>query len=61
MNADRKAAILCNDLDNIVHRIEDLPADEGYTKAQTLVEEAREIIEKTRVRRHHADMAERLG
>lgn len=60
MTNDSKAAILMNDLDSMVHRIEELDAHPDYTAALIKVQEARDAIGEARIKTHHAEMAERF-
>jgi hypothetical protein len=43
MNADSQAAIIINDLDSLVHRIEALEAHLGRTDALTSVQQAKRL------------------
>jgi hypothetical protein len=59
MDHDRAAAIIANDLDSLIHRIEALPADERYTKALILVIDARNAVREGRTAVHQDAMARR--
>lgn len=60
-NLDREAAIIANDLDSMVHRIEMLEAHPGYTRALAMILEARDAVKNARSDIHHNKMKERLG
>lgn len=55
MTPDSQAAIITNDLDSLVHRIEALPAHPAYTSALMAVMDARDAI-----RRGQADLHQRV-
>lgn len=61
MNHDREAAIIANDLDSLVHRIESLPPHPSYTEALTAVQQAKQAISEGRVDLHQRDMRERFA
>ena len=55
-NEDSQAAVIFNDLDSLVHRIEALPAHPAYTDALIGVSEARRSIQIGRAALHKASM-----
>ncbi len=59
MNDDSIAAIIVNDLDSLIHRIEALPANQGYTEALTHVVAARNSVIAGRAEIHQTVMRER--
>lgn len=61
MGNDSAAAIIVNDLDSMVFRIEALPAHPSYTDALLLVQNARKAIENGRSDLHQRSMTERFG
>lgn len=56
-NLDRETAIILNDLNSMVHRIEMLQASPRYTNALKLVEKAFLEIEGGRAEIHQREMA----
>lgn len=56
MNHDRKMAIIINDLDSLVHRIEALPGHPALTDAEESVQQAKRYMEKARVEIHQANL-----
>lgn len=52
MNWDSQAAIIANDLDSLVHRIEALPAHPEYTNALMAVQAAKKAISDGRTALH---------
>lgn len=58
---DRQAAIIENDLDSMIHRIEMLPAHPCYTNALLAVTKARDEVISGRAEIHHSDMKKRFG
>lgn len=61
MHADRQAAILVNDLDSMVHRIEELPAHPLYTDALNHIHAAKAAIHAGRIDIHHTLMVQRFS
>lgn len=61
MHHQSLAAILCNDLDSMVHRIEELPAHVEYTNALNAVHAAKAALIKGRGDLHQADMKRRYS
>lgn len=61
MHHDSQAAIIANDLDSMVHRIEAMPADVNYTRALNLVQEARAAINAGRSEIHQRETRERYA
>lgn len=61
MNSDALAAIIANDLDSLVHRIEALPAHPRFTDALNAVHAAKEAVTEGRVDLHHRGMRERFA
>ena len=61
MDADRQAAIIANDLDSLIHRIESLPAHPEYTNALVAVQQAKEAIVRGRSGIHQAGLRRRHG
>ena len=57
MNADSAAAVIANDLDSLVHRIEALPPNSHYTRALIAVAEAKGAIGAGRADIHTTDDA----
>ncbi len=60
MDDDRKMAVLVNDLDSMIHRIEGLPAHPGLTDALDAVQEAKASVTTARTGLHHAALAKRF-
>jgi hypothetical protein len=56
---DREAAIIINDLDSLVHRIEGLQAHTRYTDALMAVHSAKQAIIDGRTDIHQAGVRER--
>lgn len=61
MDADSQAAVLANDLDSMIHRIEALPAHPSYTDALCAVQAAKAAIESGRSALHQAAVCKRHG
>lgn len=61
MTLDSQAAILINDLDSMVHRIEALQAHPKYTEALNRVQEARQALQEGRSDLHQREMKARYG
>ncbi len=61
MNTQSEAAVLVNDLDSMVHRIEALPAHPRYTDALTLVQAAKVAINEGRMELHQRETRERYA
>jgi len=61
MHPDSQAAIIANDLDSLVHRIEALPAHPENTAALNAVQAARQAINKARADLHQSAMRERFA
>jgi hypothetical protein len=61
MNADSEAAVIQNDLDSLVHRIEALPGHPEYTEAVLAVQKARDAVNAGRTALHHAGMRARFA
>lgn len=61
MNADSETAILINDLDSLVYRIEALQAHPEYTSALCAVQEAKAAMMRGRADIHAVRMRERFG
>lgn len=61
MNEDSQAAMLMNDLDNMVYRIEALQAHPRYTDALTAVKSAKEAIQDGRSQIHQFETAKRFA
>lgn len=59
MNEDRQMAIIINDLDSLVHRIEALRAHPSLTDALAAVVKAKGSMESARIEIHHADLMKR--
>ena len=59
MDDDRKMAVLVNDLDSMVHRIEGLPAHPGLTDALTAVQEAKASVTTARAELHQEALTKR--
>lgn len=59
MHHDQAAAIIANDLDSLIHRIEALPAHPAYTDALNGVTEACAAIKRGRSEVHQRETAER--
>jgi hypothetical protein len=60
MDANKEAAIIINDLDSLVHRIEALPAYPSYTNALSDVIAARQAVTIGRQQLHELQMLERF-
>jgi hypothetical protein len=60
MNQDSQAAMIVNDLDSLIHRIEDLPAHPRYTDALVFVQDAKEAITDGRSQIHQQTMGGRF-
>lgn len=60
MDYDRQAAIIANDLDSMLHRIEALQAHPSYTDAAGAVMQAKMAINAGRQAIHLADQSRRL-
>ncbi len=56
MTSDSLAAIIVNDLDSLVHRIEELPAHPYYTNALMAVQSAKQAMIKGRGEIHEHEM-----
>lgn len=56
MNADSQAAVIANDLDSLIHRIEALPGHPHYTDAMLAVQRAKAGIQNGRTELHQAGM-----
>lgn len=61
MNLDSEAAIIINDLDNMVHRIEGLQAHPEYTNALIAVQAAKQSMVMGRGALHQHAMKERFA
>lgn len=61
MDYDRQAAVIANDLDSMLHRIESLQANPKYTEAAALVMQARLAVNAGRQELHLKGMAQRFG
>ena len=61
MDYDRQAAVIANDLDSMMHRIEALQAHPKYTEAVSLVMQARLAMIAGRQELHLKLMAQRHG
>jgi hypothetical protein len=61
MDYDRQAAVIANDLDSMMHRIESLQANPKYTEASMLVMQARMAVNAGRQELHQKAMAQRHG
>jgi hypothetical protein len=61
MDHDQQAAVIANDLDSLIHRIEALPAHPGYTDALNAVAEAKAAVVSARVELHQRAMRERFA
>ncbi|GJK94537.1 hypothetical protein TUM17568_57430 [Klebsiella oxytoca] len=61
MNSDALAAIIANDLDSLIHRIEALPAHPRFTDALNAVHAAKKAVSEGRVEVHHQGMRERFA
>ena len=60
-NLDTEAAIIVNDLDSMLHRIEGLQAHPRYTDALEAVKSAKLAIIEGRADIHHKGMRERFA
>lgn len=60
-NMDVEAAIIVNDLDSMVHRIEELPAHPRYTDALVAVQNAKVAVMEGRTDLHRQAQLRRLG
>jgi hypothetical protein len=61
MNSQREAAIIINDLDSLVHRIEALEAHPRYTDALEFVQRAKKAVLDGSTDLHHTAMRERFA
>jgi len=61
MNDDSLVAIMINDLDSLVYRIEALPAHPRHTEALTSVIEARDALKAARSAIHQEAMRKRFA
>lgn len=61
MDYDRQAAVIANDLDSMLHRIESLQSHPSYTVAVEAVTRAKMAINAGRQAIHAADQARRHG
>lgn len=61
MNHHSQAAIIANDLDSLVHRIEALPAHPLNTTALTAILDAKQAIEAAASDLHQREMKERFA
>lgn len=61
MNTDSQAAMIANDLDSLVHRIEALPASPRYTEALLAVQSAKNAISAGRSELHQLAMRQRFA
>jgi len=61
MSLDLVAAIIINDLDSLVHRIEALQAHPAYTTALTAVHEAKCAMIDGRMNIHQTEMRARFA
>lgn len=61
MHHQSEAAVIANDLDSLIHRIEALPANPGYTDALNAVQEAKAAILSGRAELHEREMRQRHG
>lgn len=61
MDHDSQAAIIANDLDSLVHRIEALPPHPRYTDALNAVQAAKQAVIDGRVGLHQRGMRERFA
>jgi hypothetical protein len=61
MDLDRQAAVIINDLDSLVHRIETLQAHPEYTTALAAVQAAKAAITRGRANIHNVEMERRFG
>lgn len=60
-NLDREAAILTNDLDSMIHRIELLQAHPRYTDALTAIQAAKQAVIDGRSDIHQREIRERFS
>jgi hypothetical protein len=60
-NLDREAAIIINDLDSLVHRIEGLQAHPRYTDAMVAVQAAKIAMTEGRGDLHQSEMRARFA
>jgi hypothetical protein len=61
MNPDSEAAVIINDLDSLVHRIEGLQAHPRYTDALVAVQAAKQAVLDGRGDIHQTAMRERFA
>lgn len=61
MEPDRQAALIANDLDSLIHRVESLPAHAKYTSALEHVCQAKLDVQEGMADLHQAAMRERHG
>lgn len=61
MHTDSQAAIIANDLDSLVHRIEALPAHPRYTDALNAVSQAKQAVNDGRIDLHQSEMRQRFA
>jgi hypothetical protein len=61
MNKDSLAAMIINDLDSLIHRLEDLPAHPRYTAALVAIQDAKQAITFGRAEIHQHNMGLRLS
>jgi hypothetical protein len=57
----REAAIIINDLDSMVHRIEALQAHPRYTEALVAVQEAKKALQSGLTDIHQSDLRKRFS
>ncbi len=60
MDNDREMAVLVNDLDSMIHRIESLPAHPDLTDALIAITQAKASVTTARAALHQREMRERL-
>jgi hypothetical protein len=61
MNQDSTAAMIINDLDSLIHRIEDLPGHPRYTDALVAIQDAKQAVSDGRAEIHRHTMGERFS
>lgn len=61
MNHQSEAAVIANDLDSMVHRIEALPPHPQYTAALNAVQAARDAVKEGAIDLHQRSMRERFA
>lgn len=55
------AALITNDLDSLVHRIEALPPHPQHTEALNLVQKAKQAVSMAQLDIHHSEMRARFA